>query len=134
MYFTDDPAVERSLPFYKTLVFLMCVLILIVNGVSMYHNLDSLKGANHVQAQTARVNDKLQYLNVLTMDAESSLRGYFLSGSEVYLGPLRTATAEIDAQFKELDTLLAQAGQYEPDPRGLSQGRTERYRGHRRHP
>ncbi len=125
MYFTDDPDVERSLPFYKTLVFLMCVLILIVNGVSMYHNLDSLKGANHVQAQTARVNDKLQYLNVLTMDAESSLRGYFLSGSEVYLGPLRTATAEIDAQFKELDALLAQSNSQR---KNLAQLRTLVYR------
>ncbi|MES2901815.1 MAG: CHASE3 domain-containing protein [Pseudomonadota bacterium] len=108
MYFTADPEVERSLPFYKTVVFLTCVLILIVNGVSLYHNLESLKGANTVQAQSARVNDKVQYLNVLVMDAESSLRGYFLSGSEVYLGPLRTATAEIDTRFKELDSLLAQ--------------------------
>jgi signal transduction histidine kinase len=108
MYFTSDPSAPRGLPFYKTAVFLACVLILIVNGVSLLLNLGSLNGANVVQSQTARVSDKVQYLNVLVMDAESSLRGYFLSGSEVYLGPLRTAGTEIDVQFRELDALLAE--------------------------
>lgn len=107
MYFSTDPPVKAGLPFYKTLVCLVCVLILIVNGVSLFHNLGSLKGANDLQSQTAKVSDKVQYLNVLIMDAESSLRGYFLSGSESYLGPLRTASSEIDAQFAELDKLLA---------------------------
>ncbi|MES2325555.1 MAG: CHASE3 domain-containing protein [Pseudomonadota bacterium] len=109
MYFTSDPPIKPSLPFYQTLVFLTCVLILVVNGASMFHNLESLKGANEVQAQSARVNDKVQYLNVLVMDAESSLRGYFLSANEVYLGPMRTAVSEMDGQFAELDKLLAQS-------------------------
>lgn len=107
MYFTTDPPVDAGLPFYKTVVALFCVLILIVNGVSLFHNLESLKSANFVQSQAARVSDKVQYVNVLVMDAESSLRGYFLSGSDVYLGPLRTASKEIDDQFMELDKLLA---------------------------
>jgi signal transduction histidine kinase len=107
MYFTTDPAAKPRLPFYKTLLALLCVLILIVNGVSLFHNLDSLKGANELQGRTALVSDKVQYLNVLVMDAESSLRGYYLSGSDAYLGPMRTATAEIEPQFRELKVLLA---------------------------
>ncbi|MDM5177513.1 CHASE3 domain-containing protein [Massilia sp. DJPM01] len=107
MYFSTEPPVATGLPFYKTVVCLTCVLILIINGVSLFLNLGSLKGANEIQGQTAKVIDKVQYVNVLIMDAESSLRGYFLSGSEVYLGPLRTASSEIDAQFGELDRLLA---------------------------
>jgi signal transduction histidine kinase len=107
MFFTTDPPVNANLPWYQTVVALICVLILIANGVSLFQNLGALKGANAVQGQTAKVADQVQYLNVLVMDAESSLRGYFLSGSEVYLGPLRTASAEIDAQFAELSTLLA---------------------------
>ncbi|MDQ1812245.1 CHASE3 domain-containing protein [Massilia sp. CCM 9210] len=107
MYFSTEPPVTTGLPFYKTVVCLTCVLILIINGVSLFHNLGSLKGANEIQGQTAKVIDKVQYVNVLIMDAESSLRGYFLSGSEVYLGPLRTASSEIDAQFAELERLLA---------------------------
>ena len=107
MHFTTQAKDKPGLPLYTTIVCLVCVLILVVNGWSLFHNLKALKGANAVQSQTARVSDKMQYLNVLIMDAESSLRGYFLSGSEVYLGPLRTATTEIDIQFRELDTLLA---------------------------
>ena len=107
MYFSTDSALKPGLPFYKTLLCMVCVLILIVNGVSLARNLQSLKGANELQSQSARVSDRLQYLNVLVTDAEGSLRGYFLSGSESYLGPLRTARAEIDTQFGELRTLLA---------------------------
>jgi signal transduction histidine kinase len=107
MYFTTDSALKPGLPFYKTLLCMMCVLVLVVNGFSLARNLQSLKGANELQSQSARVSDKLQYLNVLVTDAEGSLRGYFLSGSESYLGPLRTARAEIDTQFRELQALLA---------------------------
>ena len=107
MYFTTDSAGKPSLPFYKTVLCLVCVLILVVNGVSLFHNLDSLKAANQLQSQTARVSDRLQYLNLLVMDAESGLRGHFLSGAESYLGPMRTASAELDKQFDELGILLA---------------------------
>jgi len=107
MYFTTDQSAKPGLPFYKTLLCLVCVLILIVNGVSLARNLQSLKGANELQSQSARVNDKVQYLNVLVMDAESSLRGYFLSGRESFLGPMRTASGQIDEQFNELQVLLA---------------------------
>ncbi|NML60031.1 histidine kinase [Massilia sp. RP-1-19] len=107
MYFTTEPDGAPALPFYATVLGLMCVLILVVNGVSLFHNLSSLNGANAVQGKTAQVSDKLQKLNVLVMDAESSMRGYYLSGSDVYLGPMRTASAEIEPQFHELETLLA---------------------------
>ena len=107
MYFTTDPPVKAGLPFYKTAVALFCVLILIANGASLFHNLGSLNSANLVQSQTAAVTDKVQYLNVLVMDAESSLRGYFLSGNEVYLGPFRTAASQVDDQFDQLQGLLA---------------------------
>ena len=107
MYFTTEPDGAPALPFYATVLGLVCVLILVVNGTSLFHNLSSLNGANAVQGQTAKVSDKLQNLNVLVMDAESSMRGYYLSGSEVWLGPMRTASAEIEPQFRELESLLA---------------------------
>lgn len=107
MYFTTEPDGAPALPFYATVLGLVCVLILVVNGASLFHNLSSLNGANALQGKTAQVGDKLQKLNVLVMDAESSMRGYFLSGSDVYLGPMRTASAEIEPQFRELEILLA---------------------------
>ena len=107
MYFTTHSAGKPGLPFYKTLLCLLCVLILVVNGISLARNLQSLRSANDLQSQGARVSDKVQYLNVLVMDAEGSLRGHFLSGADSYLGPLHTARAEITTQFTELQKLLA---------------------------
>jgi signal transduction histidine kinase len=106
MFSSHDAGRRTGLPLYQTVVGLACVLILMVNGWSLYHNLGSLKAANDLQTESAQVNDKLQYLNVLVMDAESSLRGYFLSGSEVYLGPMRTLTSELDGRLRELDALV----------------------------
>ena len=107
MYFTTEPEGAPALPFYATVLGLLCVLILVVNGASLFHNLSALNGANAVQGQTARVGDKLQNLNVLVMDAESSMRGYFLSGADLWLGPMRSASADIEPQFRELEQLLA---------------------------
>ena len=107
MYFTTEPEGAPALPFYATVLGLLCVLILVVNGASLFHNLSALNGANAAQGQAAKVGDKLQNLNVLVMDAESSMRGYFLSGAELWLGPMRTASAEIEPQFRELEKLLA---------------------------
>jgi signal transduction histidine kinase len=109
MYFSTDPTFRpgRSLPLYQTLLCVVCVLILVLNGISLVRNLDGLKAANARQAQSDQVSAKLQYLNVLVTDADSGLRGYFLSGSETYLGPLRTAERQLDGQFSVLKTLLA---------------------------
>jgi signal transduction histidine kinase len=109
MYFSADPAFRpvRSLPWYQTLLCAVCVLILVLNGVSLVRNLDGLKAANARQAQADRVSTRLQYVNLLVTDADSGLRGYFLSGSETYLGPLRTAQRELDGQFDTLKSLLA---------------------------
>ncbi|KQV80774.1 histidine kinase [Massilia sp. Root351] len=107
MYFTVDAAPHHRLPLYKTVLCVTCALILIVNGFSLFHNLQSLKGANFLLSQSSRVAERLQYLNVLVLDAESSMRGYFVSGKESYLGPTRTVTVETETEFKELELLLA---------------------------
>ena len=107
MYFTVEPAPKHRLPYYKTALFIVCALLLVVNGFSLYHNLQSLKSTNALLSQSARVADRLQYLNVLVLDAESSLRGYFLSDADTYLGPSKTATAEIEKELHGLEVLLA---------------------------
>lgn len=107
MYFTVDSAPHRRLPLYKTVLCVTCALLLIVNGFSLFHNLQALRGAQVLIGQTARVADRLQYLNVLVLDAESSMRGYFLSDHDAYLGPTRTALAESEAEFRELEKLLS---------------------------
>lgn len=107
MYFTVSAAPQHRLPLYKTVLCVTCALILIVNGLSLFHNLESLKSANAQVLQSSRVAERLQYLGVLVQDAESSMRGYFISGDEVYLGPTRAVTAETETEFRQLEKLLA---------------------------
>lgn len=107
MYFTVEPAPNHRLPLYKTILCVTCALLLVLNGFSLSHNLETLKSTNALLTQSAKVADRLQYLNVLVLDAESSLRGYFISNADTYLGPSRTATTEIDKELHELQTLLA---------------------------
>ena len=109
MHFTTDPPVKAGFPFYKTFVALFCVLILIVNGVSLFHNLGTLKETHAEQSQTALVVDKVQQVNLLILDAESSLRAYFLSRNPIYLSPLQTADRDLAPRFAELDKLLARS-------------------------
>jgi signal transduction histidine kinase len=92
---------------FKTVLCLICVLILIINGASLLRNLDGLKAANSLQDQTARVTDELQRLSLLVTDAESNMRGYFLSGNQSYLGAVQGAPAQIENQLRELNSLLA---------------------------
>lgn len=107
MYFTVLAAPKHRLPLYKTLLCVVCALFLIVNGLSLFHNLESLKSANAQTLQSSRVAERLQYLGVLVQDAESSMRGYFISGDDTYLGPTRAVTAETEAEFALLEKLLA---------------------------
>jgi len=107
MYFTAETAPHHRMPLYKTVLCVTCALLLIVNGFSLFHNLQALRGAQVLLGQTARVADRLQYLNVLVLDAESSMRSYFLSGRDSYLGPTRTVLADSEAEFRELEKLLA---------------------------
>jgi signal transduction histidine kinase len=107
MYFTVETAPHHRLPLYKTVLCVTCALLLIVNGFSLFHNLQALRGAQVLLGQTARVADRLQYLNVLVLDAESSMRSYFLSGRDSYLGPTKTVLADSEMEFKELEKLLA---------------------------
>lgn len=109
MHFSSDPSYRpiRSLPLLQTLLCVACVLILVLNGVSLLRNLEGLNAANSRQAQADLVAAKLADLNLLVTDAESGLRGYYLSGSDTYLGPLRTAERELGGQLEVLRGLLA---------------------------
>ncbi|WEF34119.1 CHASE3 domain-containing protein [Pseudoduganella chitinolytica] len=107
MYFTVKAGPQHRLPLYKTILCVTCVLFLIVNGLSLFHNLESLKSANAHTLQSSRVAERLQYLGVLVQDAESSMRGYFISGNETYLGPTRAVMADTEAEFVLLEKLLA---------------------------
>ncbi|MFZ6743472.1 CHASE3 domain-containing protein [Undibacterium sp. JH2W] len=97
---------SASIPLYITFLFVICLFILIGNAYSAYQNLEKLKANNEWLEHNWRVKDKLKNINVLIMDSESSLRGYFMSGNEVYLRPWEIAKSKLNNDFKELERLL----------------------------
>jgi signal transduction histidine kinase len=105
----QDDSVEKnqstSLPAYITALFVACLVILTGNAISDYQNLQKLKLNNDWMEHTWSVKDHLKNINILIMDAESSLRGYYLSDDEVYLGPWKTALAKLNEEFATLTQL-----------------------------
>ena len=96
----------NSLPTYISVIFGLCTAILFGNAISLYDNLQTLRTTNSSIEHAWDVKDRLSLVNVLVMDAESSLRGYFLTGDKVYLGPVNTAKKDINDEFKTLSGLL----------------------------
>ncbi|HCN88743.1 MAG TPA: histidine kinase, partial [Oxalobacteraceae bacterium] len=96
-----------SLPSYITVIFALCAAILFGNAFSLYDNLKTLRRTNASIEHAWDIKDNLKYITVLIMDAESSTRGYFLTGDKVYLGPVKTAKDRIESEFKALSALLA---------------------------
>ena len=94
------------MPAFITIIFVLCAAILIGNAISLYNNLLSLRNTNSWIEHSWDVKDRLKNVNVLIMDGESSLRGYYLSGNKVYLGPWQTAQQKIEPEFKAMAELL----------------------------
>ncbi|MFZ6722170.1 CHASE3 domain-containing protein [Undibacterium sp. Ji49W] len=97
---------STSIPLYITFLFMICLFILIGNAYTSYQNLEKLKANNDWVEHNWSVKDKLKNINLLIMDSESSLRGYFMSGNEVYTRPWEIARSKLESDFKELDKLL----------------------------
>lgn len=97
---------STSIPLYITFLFVTCLVILTGNAYNAYKNLEKLKTNNDWVEHTWSVKDKLKDINLLIMDSESSLRGYFMSGNEIYLRPWDIAKSKLEDDFKELEKLL----------------------------
>ena len=94
---------STSIPLYITFLFVTCLVILTGNAYNAYQNLEKLKTNNDWVEHTWSVKDKLKDINLLIMDSESSLRGYFMSGNEIYLRPWDIAKSKLEDDFKELE-------------------------------
>ena len=94
------------IPFYIITLFVICLVTLASTAVSNYQLLQALKSNNDWIDHTWTVKDQLKTIDVLIMDAESSLRGYFISNNPAYLGPWNTARKRLPAEFEILGKLI----------------------------
>ncbi|MES2070533.1 MAG: CHASE3 domain-containing protein [Pseudomonadota bacterium] len=97
---------SASIPIYVTALFIICLAILVGTAVSNYQNLQKLKQNNDWMEHSWSVKDHLKNINLLIMDAESSLRGYYMSEDPAYLGPWKTAKDKLSSEFIILNKLV----------------------------
>jgi len=96
-----------AVPLYVLVLFIACLVTLGGSALIGYQNLQRLKQNNDWMEHSWRVTDRVKNVNLLVMDAEASLRGYYLTGNASYLGPWRVAKRELADEFAALDALFA---------------------------
>lgn len=93
-------------PLYVVILFVVCLVTLAGSGITNYQNLQKLKQNNDWMARSWSVTDHLKNVNLLFMDAEAGLRGFYLTGNPAYLGPWKTAKATLATELGALDNLV----------------------------
>lgn len=73
-----------------------------------YRNTQRLISAHESVSATHRILEQIGQVHLLLDEAESSCRGFALSGREAYLGPYETARAQMDLAMQILEHDLAQ--------------------------
>ncbi len=99
---------SRPIPLYVVILFVVCLVTLAGSAVTNHQNLQKLKQNNDWMEHGWGVTNHLKNVNLLIMGAEASLRGYYLTGNPVYLGPWKTAKQDLAAEFSALETLFSE--------------------------
>ncbi|MEK7855404.1 MAG: CHASE3 domain-containing protein, partial [Acidobacteriota bacterium] len=82
--------------------FTVVVLLLITNAVVSYRSVSTLIANNKRVSHTQDVLEDLQEVNTQIVQAETSARGYFLSGDEVYLAEYYSSVERLRALIADL--------------------------------
>lgn len=99
MRWSQFKVITLSLP----LAVLTAILLLGINEASYQRSSAAMTGMAHVQDAHALLSKLLQTM----LDAESSHRGYLLTGEEPYLEPYERSVATINAQLDQLRVALS---------------------------
>jgi signal transduction histidine kinase len=95
--------IERKLP----LILFFVVIVLTALGFVLYQYTASLQDAVDIEKQTQNVVAKLDETLRLTLDMESALNGFIITGNDTYLDPYNKAKAKMP---QNLAALRAMAG------------------------
>lgn len=94
-------------PLVISLMFLASVALLIGNAVIAYRNQQSLKLANEWITHTSGGMERLAEIRALTGDAEAGVRGFALTGQDIYLQPYLLARSNLGQKLEELNAWIA---------------------------
>ncbi len=88
-------------------IFLLAALLIVANAALAFHAEQVLAESERWVTHTLEVLTDLERALRTTYDAESSARGFVLTGDETYLGGYRFAVNTLPAQFAALEALVA---------------------------
>ncbi len=95
--------IERKLP----LILFAIVVIVTILGVAFYQHTTSLQDAVDLEKRTQSVVSKLDDTLRLTLDVESSLSSFIITGNDSYLSPYQKAKPMISQNLAQLKLMMA---------------------------
>lgn len=87
-------------------LFVICLLALAGTAISNYRNLQKLKQNNDQIEHSWSIKNHLKNINLLIADAESGLRGYYMTNDPAFLSPFQTAKEGFGSEFTALGVLV----------------------------
>ncbi|HEX6125243.1 MAG TPA: ATP-binding protein [Pyrinomonadaceae bacterium] len=98
---------ERKLP----LILFFVVVIMTTLGVAFYQHTASLQDAVGLEKRAQKVISKLDDTLRLTLDVESALSGFVITGNDTYLNPYQQSKLKLQQNLAELRTSVADSPQ-----------------------
>lgn len=96
---------ERKLP----IILFFVVIVLTALGFAFYHYTTTLQDAVDMDKRTQRVVGELDETLHLTLDIESALTSFVITGNDSYLDPFERAKSKIPQNLAEVRTTIADA-------------------------
>jgi signal transduction histidine kinase len=97
--------IERKLP----LILFFVIVVMTILGVAFYRYTASLQDAVSLEKRTQTVVSKLDDTLRLTLDVESALSGFVITGNDSYLEPYQRAKTKIPQNLAQLRATAADA-------------------------
>ncbi len=99
----SSASIERQIP----VGFVLAAIIIVVVGVISYLSIQSSIETNQLVTHTREVLQQLEDTQISLLDAETNVRGYYISGNEAYIPAYQAAADQIPLQIASLRVLTA---------------------------
>src|SRR5687768_4483191 len=96
-------SLEKKIP----LAFLLAIILLIILAVFAYRSVAALDETIKLEIHAQEVVQKLDSVLINTMDVETGMRGYVLTGKEDFLGPYQSAEQQARENVAALRRLVS---------------------------
>jgi signal transduction histidine kinase len=94
--------IERKLP----LILFFVVILLTVLGLALYEYTGSLQDTVDIEKRTQNTVSRLDEVLRLTLDVDSSVSSFIITGNDSYLGPFESAKPKIPQNLAQLRSMM----------------------------